>query len=63
MHTLCAHMNNKPDVIVVGCGAFGIASALELLRRGYQVTVIDPNVAAASRFSSSDDISKILRGD
>src|SRR3954451_21630795 len=50
------------SVLIVGGGVFGIASAWELARRGWTVTVLDsgtiPRDAAAST-----DISKIVRMD
>jgi glycine/D-amino acid oxidase-like deaminating enzyme len=48
--------------VVVGAGAFGVASALELRRRAWSVTMLDsgpvPNEAAAST-----DVSKVVRMD
>jgi sarcosine oxidase/L-pipecolate oxidase len=54
-----------PAAIVGGAGAFGVSAALELQSRGWDVSLVDPNLALHEhqRLSSSDDVSKILRGD
>jgi glycine/D-amino acid oxidase-like deaminating enzyme len=44
-----------PHIIVVGAGAFGGWTALSLLRRGAQVTLIDAWGAGNSRSSSGDE--------
>lgn len=49
-------------VLVVGGGVFGIASALELRRRGWDVDVLDPGPLPHPR-ASSTDVSKIVRMD
>ena len=50
------------SVLVVGGGAFGLASAVGLRRRGYSVTVVDPGPVPHPD-ASSTDISKAVRGD
>ena len=50
------------DVIVVGAGAFGAVSALELAQRGHRVTLLDRTVAPHPD-ASSTDISKMIRMD
>lgn len=52
----------KRSVIVVGAGAFGAAAALELRRRSWEVTLLDPGPLPHPR-ASSTDISKIVRMD
>lgn len=47
-------------LIVIGAGAFGGWSALYLLRKGYQVTLIDGWGAGNSRSSSGDD-TRVIR--
>lgn len=49
-------------VIVVGAGAFGVAAALELKRRGRDVTLVDPG-PLPHPLASSTDISKFVRMD
>eukprot|EP01116_Phalansterium_solitarium_P022255 TRINITY_DN7283_c0_g1_i1.p1 TRINITY_DN7283_c0_g1~~TRINITY_DN7283_c0_g1_i1.p1 ORF type:complete len:433 (+),score=106.84 TRINITY_DN7283_c0_g1_i1:144-1442(+) len=52
------------SVVVIGAGAFGLGTALELKRRGYNVTVIDSAANyGANPLAASTDISKIIRGD
>lgn len=48
------------DVIVVGCGVFGLSAALELARKGYKVLALDP-YPVPSAFSAANDYNKILR--
>lgn len=50
------------SVIVVGAGAFGVASALELVRRGYSVDLLDPGPLPHAD-AASTDISKMIRMD
>jgi glycine/D-amino acid oxidase-like deaminating enzyme len=49
-------------VVVVGGGVFGAAGALELCRRGWSVTLLDPH-ALPYEGASSTDISKLVRMD
>ena len=55
-------MEEKKSVIVVGCGIFGVSSAIELKKRGYEVKMIDRE-AVPHQEASSTDISKIVRLD
>ncbi|MGA8152214.1 MAG: FAD-dependent oxidoreductase [Terriglobales bacterium] len=54
-------MQTKPSVLVVGAGAFGGWTALNLLRRGAQVTLLDAWGPGNLRSSSGGE-SRILRG-
>jgi glycine/D-amino acid oxidase-like deaminating enzyme len=56
-----AKSESKPGVIVVGAGAFGGWTALYLLRRGAQVTLIDAWGPGNSRASSGGE-TRIIRG-
>jgi glycine/D-amino acid oxidase-like deaminating enzyme len=49
-------------VIVVGAGAFGVSSALELRRRGYAVQLLDPG-PLPHPLAASTDVSKVIRVD
>jgi glycine/D-amino acid oxidase-like deaminating enzyme len=49
-------------VLVVGAGMFGTTAALELRRRGYRVTLVDPGALPRAE-AASTDISKIVRLD
>ena len=53
--------NNK-SVAVVGAGAFGGWTALHLLRRGYQVTLLDAYGPGNARSSSAGGESRVIRG-
>lgn len=50
------------SVIIIGAGIFGVTAALELRRRGWRVTLLDPGPVPHSR-ASSTDISKVIRMD
>lgn len=50
------------SIVVVGAGAFGLVSAIELRRRGHRVTVVDPGPVPHPH-ASSTDISKAVRMD
>jgi sarcosine oxidase len=50
----------KEKIIVIGAGAFGGWTALSLLRKGYQVTLIDAWGAGHSRSSSGDE-TRVIR--
>ena len=50
------------SVIIVGAGVFGSSAALELRKRGYEVTLLDPG-PVPHVLASSTDISKVLRMD
>jgi sarcosine oxidase len=56
-----AKSENKPGAVVVGAGAFGGWTALHLLRRGAQVTLIDAWGPGNSRASSGGE-TRIIRG-
>ena len=48
------------SAIVVGAGVFGIPTALELRRRGWKVTLLDPG-PIPHPLAASTDISKVIR--
>ncbi len=48
--------------IVVGAGALGVSSALELRQRGHDVVLVDPGPVPHPR-AASTDISKLIRAD
>lgn len=49
-------------VLIVGCGIFGLASALDFAKAGYKVTAIDA-YEPPSPWSASCDYNKIIRGE
>lgn len=55
-------MTTQQSVLIVGAGVFGAAAALELSRRGYNVSVVDQG-PLPNPDSSSVDISKAVRMD
>src|SRR6266513_1850641 len=54
-------MKSKPHVVVVGAGAFGGWTALQLLERGARVTLLDAWGPGNSRASSGGE-TRIMRG-
>ncbi|MEK6221131.1 MAG: FAD-binding oxidoreductase, partial [Chloroflexota bacterium] len=54
--------DKKKSVIIVGAGIYGASTALELQKRGYQVSLFDPGPLPHPE-ASSTDISKVLRMD
>lgn len=51
---------SRADVVIVGAGIFGASAALELVERGYGVTLIDAG-PIPHPLASSTDISKLIR--
>ncbi len=49
-------------IVIVGAGVFGLTAALELRRRGWDVTILDPGPVPRPA-AASTDISKIVRMD
>ena len=47
-------------VLIVGCGVFGLSTALELARKGYKVKAIDL-YPIPSKWAASNDLNKIIR--
>ncbi|KIJ27450.1 hypothetical protein M422DRAFT_37755 [Sphaerobolus stellatus SS14] len=55
-------VSKDSQILVVGTGAFGISTALHLLRRGYtNVTVIDQASTLPAPDAASTDINKVVR--
>ena len=53
---------SSQSIVIVGAGIFGVTAAVELRRRGYQITLCDPGPVPHSA-ASSTDISKMIRMD
>jgi sarcosine oxidase / L-pipecolate oxidase len=50
------------DIVVIGCGIYGVTAALELHERGHRVAVIDPG-PIPHPLAASTDISKAVRAE
>ena len=53
---------NTRSIVIVGAGVFGVTAALELRRRGWRVTIVDPGPVPRPA-AASTDISKVVRMD
>lgn len=51
-----------PTALVVGCGVFGLSTALELAQNGYRVTALDA-YPVPSPWSAANDFNKIIRAE
>jgi glycine/D-amino acid oxidase-like deaminating enzyme len=51
---------SKPDFLILGAGIFGITTAIELRKRNYSVTILNPG-KIPHPLAESTDISKIIR--
>lgn len=57
-------LSKKAPVLIVGAGAFGLATALELSQAGYEnITVLERDSGVPSKFSAAFDINKIVRAE
>jgi glycine/D-amino acid oxidase-like deaminating enzyme len=53
-------MKHRQDILIIGGGVFGITSAIELTKRKYDVTLINPD-RIPHHLAASTDISKAVR--
>ncbi|CUM64552.1 uncharacterized protein PRCAT00002159001 [Priceomyces carsonii] len=51
---------SSQKVIVVGCGVFGLSTALAFAKKGYRVTALD-SFETPSPWSAANDLNKIIR--
>ncbi|WFD33822.1 hypothetical protein MCUN1_000642 [Malassezia cuniculi] len=57
-------MSTFRDIVIIGAGAFGASTALELARLGHRVTVLErTSNSSAADSAASSDINKIIRAD
>ena len=50
------------QVLIRGAGLFGLSTAIELLRRGHRVTVVEPGPVPSPR-AASNDLNKVVRSE
>jgi len=55
-------MGSERSILIVGAGMFGVTAAIELRRRGWRVTLLDPGPIPRPT-AASNDISKVVRAD
>ena len=55
-------MASDDSVLIIGAGIFGLTAALELQRRGHQVTIADPG-PVPHPMAASNDVSRMVRMD
>jgi len=57
-------LSKGEPIIIVGAGAFGLSTALELSNRGYtNITVFEKDEEIPSRWSAANDLNKIMRAE
>ena len=56
MHRSAERTFNGRSVVIIGAGIFGAGAAVELISRGYKVTLISPNGVETSELAASTDI-------
>ncbi|CAK7221356.1 hypothetical protein SEUCBS140593_004543 [Sporothrix eucalyptigena] len=59
-----AVVRKEDSILIVGAGAFGLSTALELVQHGYRnITVVDRASEIPSPYSAGCDLNKILRAE
>ena len=57
-------ISKSSPIAIIGAGAFGLSTALELSRQGYtNITVFEKDVEIPSRWSAANDLNKIMRAE
>ena len=57
-------IQKSDSIIIIGAGAFGLSTALHLLRSGYtNLTVLEKDEQIPSRYSAANDLNKIVRAE
>ncbi|KAF5021625.1 hypothetical protein F66182_6325 [Fusarium sp. NRRL 66182] len=51
------------SILILGAGCFGLATAFELAKKGYSITVLEKDVDVPSRFSAAYDLNKVIRAE
>jgi hypothetical protein len=57
-------VSKSDSIAIIGAGAFGLSTALELSNQGYSnVTVFEKDGEIPSRWSAANDLNKIMRAE
>jgi len=57
-------ISKSDSVAIIGGGAFGLSTALELANQGYSnITVFEKDEDIPSRWSAANDLNKIMRAE
>lgn len=57
-------LQKSDPIIIVGAGAFGLSTALHLIRNGFtSVSVFDKDDQIPPRYSAANDLNKIVRAE
>jgi len=57
-------LEKTEKIIIIGAGAFGLSTALELSRNDYaDITVFEKDENIPSRWSAANDLNKIMRAE
>ena len=57
-------ISKSDSIIIVGGGAFGLSTALHLIRNGFtNVSVFDKDDQIPPRYSAANDLNKIVRAE
>jgi sarcosine oxidase/L-pipecolate oxidase len=58
------NVSKSDPIAIVGGGAFGLSTALELSTKGYtNITVLERDEEIPSRWSAANDLNKIMRAE
>lgn len=58
------NVSKSDPIAIVGGGAFGLSTALELSTKGYtNITVFEKDEEIPSRWSAANDLNKIMRAE
>ena len=57
-------LQKSDPIIIIGAGAFGLSTALHLLKSGYDnITILEKDEQIPSRYSAANDLNKIVRAE
>ncbi|KAF0322163.1 FAD dependent oxidoreductase [Colletotrichum asianum] len=56
--------SQKPSVLIIGAGTFGLSAAYHLTRAGYKsITILEKGTSVPSELSAGNDVNKIIRAE